>query len=166
MCHSKTKTGINSSRGFTLVEVVIVIGIIGVLAAVAVPIMSTFTKRAEYHSLMATLNQLLDAQDSYYILNNSFYPEGIRLIQINSGQEYDLPEIGFKFPKGHKHRFWIYGINWPALRLNYCIIYIFADDDYNGDGMNDYYLIMSYYQNGEPLKSGSITYDRYFQQIR
>ena len=167
MCQSNSKTGINSSCGFTLVEVVIVIGIIGVLAAVAVPIMSTFTKRAEYHSLMATLDQLLDAQDSYYILNNSFYPASGR-IRVNSGQERDIPELGFRFPAGHKHRYIIRGQNTTTrtgIKINYYWIYIYADDDYNGDGRNDYYLVQSRFRNGEPYSRRGITYDRLIQQI-
>jgi len=167
MCQSNSKTSINSSHGFTLVEVMIVIAIIGILAAIAVPIMSTFTKRAEYRSLMATLDQLLDAQDSYYIINDTFYPEGFGFININSGEERDLPELGFRFPAGHKHRYVIRGINlnWGNIRINYYLIYVYADEDYNGNGRNDYYLILSYFRNGEPLASGSISYDRYFRQI-
>jgi len=157
----------NSSRGFTLVEVVIVIGIIGILGAIAAPIMSTFIKKAEYRSLMITLHQLMDEQDSYYILNDSFYPAS-GMIRVNSGQGMNIPDLGFRFPSGHKHRYMIYGGNfpWRAGRLNYYLIYVFADDDYNGDGREDYYLIMTYFLNGEPLTLGSITYNRYFRQIR
>ena len=167
MCQSSSKTSINSSRGFTLVEVVIVIGIIGILAAIAVPIMSTFTKKAEYRSLMATLDQLLDAQDSYYIVNNTFYPEDYGIITRNSGQELDMPDLGFNFKKNQKHRYQILSFNRTLgnMRYNICYTYVWADEDYNGDGRDDYYLIMSYFRNGEPLTSGSISYDRYFRQI-
>ena len=167
MCRSNSKTSINSSRGFTLVEMVIVIGIIGILAAVAVPIMSTFTKKAEYRSFMATLDQLLDAEDSYYIVNDTFYPASGR-IRVNSGQEMDLPDLGFRFPVGHKHRYIIRGRNQTTRRgtkINYYLLYIYADEDYDGNGRDDYYLVMSYFQNGEPLTSGSVSYNRYFRQL-
>ena len=151
--------------GFTLVEVIIVIAIIGILAAVAAPVMNTFRKRAEYNSLMATLNQLMDGQDAYYILNNAFYPAS-GIISVNSGQDMDIPDLGFRFSSGHKHRYWIRGMNfpWGAGQLNYYLIYVFADDDYNGDGRNDYYLVRSLFLNGEPLQVGNTTYDRLLQQ--
>ncbi len=167
MCQSSSKTSINSSRGFTLVEVVIVIGIIGILAAVAVPIMSTFTKRDEYRSLMATLDQLLDAEDSYYIVNNSFYPENFGTINRNSGEAVDIPGLDFNFKTNQKHRYRILTINQTIgnIKFNICYTYVWADADYNGNGMNDYYIVMSQFQNGKPLTLGSVTYNRYFQQI-
>jgi len=167
MCQSNSKTSINSSRGFTLVEVMIVIAIIGILAAIAAPIMGTFKKRAEYRSLMATLDQLLDAEDSYYIINDTFYPENFGIITRNSGQELDIPDIGIKFKTNQKHRYRIlsFNRNLGAISYNICYTYVWADEDYNGDGRNDYYLIMSYFLNGEPLASGSVSYDRYFRQI-
>ena len=167
MCQSNSKTGINSSRGFTLVEVVIVIGIIGILAAVAVPIMSTFTKKAEYRSLMATLDQLLDAEDSYYIVNDTFYPEDYGIITRNSGEAVDIPDLGFNFKTNQKHRYRILSFNRTlgTIKYNICYTYVWADADYNGNGRDDYYLIMSYFRNGEPLTSGSVSYNRYFRQI-
>lgn len=164
MCQSNSKTSINSSRGFTLVEVMIVIAIIGILAAIAAPIMSTFVKKAEYHSLMLTLDQIMDGQDTYYILNDSFYPAPSGGITVNSGQEKDIQELGFNFPSGHKHRYIIRAYVFPPV-WNIYVITVDADDDYNGDGRNDRYQILSYFRNGEPLTSGSITYHRYFQQI-
>ena len=167
MCQSDSKAGIKSSLGFTLVEVVIVIGIIGILAAIAAPIMSTFTKKAEYRSFMATLDQLLDAEDSYYIVNDTFYPEDYGIITRNSGQELDIPDLGINFKTNQKHRYRILSFNRTigTMRYNICYTYIWADEDYDGNGRSDYYLIMSYFRNGEPLRSGSISYDRYFRQI-
>ena len=157
----------NSSRGFTLVEVVVVIGIIGILSAVAIPVMSAFTKRAEYSSLMATLNQLLDAEDSYYIVNDTFYPENFGIIDRNSGEAVDMTDLGFNFKTNQKHRYRILSFNQNIgnIRYNICYTYIWADADYNGNGRDDYYLVMSYFRNGQPIKSGDIIYDRYFRQI-
>jgi prepilin-type N-terminal cleavage/methylation domain-containing protein len=167
MCESNNKTRINASRGFTLVEVVIVIGIIGILAAVGLPVMSTFTKKAEYRSLMATLDQLLDAEDSYYIVNNTFYPENFGIINRNSGEAVDIPGLGFNFQTNQKHRYRILSFNQTIgnIKFNICYTYVWADADYNGDGMNDYFIVMSQFRNGEPLTVGSVTYNRYFQQI-
>lgn len=51
---------------FSLVELVMVVTIIGILAAIAVPRMSTVTARASAHALHATLTNVRKAIDCYY----------------------------------------------------------------------------------------------------
>ena len=51
---------------FTLVELVMVVTIIGILAAIAVPRMSTVTTRASANALHATLTNVRKAIDCYY----------------------------------------------------------------------------------------------------
>lgn len=51
---------------FTLVELVMVVTIIGIIAAIAVPRMSGVTSRASTHALQATLTNVRKAIDCYY----------------------------------------------------------------------------------------------------
>jgi len=52
-------------RGFTFIELVITVAIIGVLAAAAVPLVELTAKRAKEQELRASLRQLRTAVDEY-----------------------------------------------------------------------------------------------------
>ncbi|UCE35833.1 MAG: prepilin-type N-terminal cleavage/methylation domain-containing protein [Deltaproteobacteria bacterium] len=54
-------------KGFTLIELMIVIAIIGILAAIAIPQFSAYRKRSYNSSATADLRNAATAQEAYYV---------------------------------------------------------------------------------------------------
>ena len=63
---------VKRSRGFTLIELMIVVAIIGVLAAVAIPSFVNYQLTSERAEAYANLSALAKAQKSYYAEFNQF----------------------------------------------------------------------------------------------
>ena len=59
-------------RGFTLIELMIVVTIIGLLAAVAIPGYGQYVRRAHRSEGMAALSALAAAQEKFYLSNNTY----------------------------------------------------------------------------------------------
>ena len=56
-----------AQKGFTLIELMIVIAIIGILAAIAIPQFSAYRKRSYNASANADLRNAATAQEAYYV---------------------------------------------------------------------------------------------------
>ena len=52
-----------SHKGFTLVELMVVIAIVGILTAISIPNYSRYRAMADRAALFATLKYLMDGQD-------------------------------------------------------------------------------------------------------
>ncbi len=61
-------------RGFTLVEILIVVVILGILAAIVVPQFSSATQQAQHVATLDQLNKLRKALALYYVRSDSVYP--------------------------------------------------------------------------------------------
>ncbi len=59
------------SQGFTLIELMIVVAIIGVLTATAIPTYQNYIKKTEVASALATLKALLTPAELWYLEKNS-----------------------------------------------------------------------------------------------
>lgn len=65
---------IRDQRGFTLIEMIIVIIIMGILAAVIIPQIGTSTEDAKLSTVKTDLTTLRNAVEIYYAQHNSTYP--------------------------------------------------------------------------------------------
>ena len=67
-----TKLIRNNQKGFTLIELMIVVAIIGILAAIAIPQFSAYRERAFIASMNADLNSVKLGEEAYYVDNETY----------------------------------------------------------------------------------------------
>lgn len=67
---------VNGKKGFTLIELIIVITVIGILAAIAVPVMREAPRRAKEAALKENLFTLRSCIDQFYA-DNQRYPSSL-----------------------------------------------------------------------------------------
>ena len=67
-----TKLTNKDQKGFTLIELMIVIAIIGILAAIAIPQFTNYKRRAGNSSAMSDLKNLATAEEVYHTDNNTY----------------------------------------------------------------------------------------------
>lgn len=70
------------NKAFTLIEVLIAVLIIGILAAIAVPQYKRAVAKAKLTQLISIVNPLVEAQDSFYLVNG-YYASDINLLDIS-----------------------------------------------------------------------------------
>ena len=56
----------NGQRGFTLIELIVVIAILGVLAAVVVPMVTSYLNNSKSRAYSADAKKIQSAVDAYY----------------------------------------------------------------------------------------------------
>ena len=61
-------------RGFTLIEVVVVIAIVGILSATAIPFYTIYRQRTYGSEARIMFKQILEAEITYYLKNEAFFP--------------------------------------------------------------------------------------------
>jgi len=65
-------TGTKSSLGFTLIELMIVVAIIGILAAIAMPVFSQYRAKAYNASAISYLNFIANGESNYWVDDHTF----------------------------------------------------------------------------------------------
>ena len=79
-------------KGFTLIELMIVIAIIGILAAIAIPQFSSYRKRAFNSAAQSDLKNTATAQEAYYVDNQAYTTHGN--LTLNTSENVTLTASG------------------------------------------------------------------------
>ena len=80
---------LSNQKGFSLVEILVVVVIIGIIAAMAVPSLRKSVLAAENSNAFASLKTIASAQMSYYSTNKRF----ARLDELNGSQFGGLGQV-------------------------------------------------------------------------
>jgi type IV pilus assembly protein PilA len=81
----------NNQKGFTLIELMIVIAIIGILAAVALPAYQDYTIRAKASELVLASSAAKNVISEYALINNTLtIPTTVNVQSINQGMVSSL----------------------------------------------------------------------------
>jgi general secretion pathway protein G len=77
-------------KGFTLIEMVVTVAIVGLLASIALPLAEVGVKRVKEHELRVALREIRTALDAYkqaaeegriaHAMNESGYPESLQVL--------------------------------------------------------------------------------------
>ena len=74
-----------NQKGFTLIELMVVIAIIGILAAIAIPQFNSYRKRALDSSAQSDLRNAATAQEAYYVDETTYCSTTSTLIGATYG---------------------------------------------------------------------------------
>jgi len=98
---------IRNSKGFTLIELMIVVVIIGILAAIAIPKFSEVSKSSKEAEADPILKQAYSLQESYYQRNDTYAGSDAFLSAVGWTTSHDAKYYNFTVSSGDASNFCI-----------------------------------------------------------
>lgn len=88
----KEKRTIKKRKGFMLLELIIVVAIIGILAAVAIPNLVGMTDEAKVAKIQSDLSTIGTAMEVYHVKKGGTYPSDLSVLAGDNGYLKKVPE--------------------------------------------------------------------------
>lgn len=88
----KEKRTLKKRKGFMLLELIIVVAIIGILAAVAIPNLVGMTDEAKIAKIQSDLSTIGTAMEVYHVKKGGTYPTDLSVLEGDNGYLKEVPK--------------------------------------------------------------------------
>lgn len=88
----KEKRTLKKRKGFMLLELIIVVAIIGILAAVAIPNLVGMTDEAKVAKIQSDLSTIGTAMEVYHVKKGGTYPTDLSVLEGDNGYLKEVPK--------------------------------------------------------------------------
>uniref|UniRef100_UPI004029B11B competence type IV pilus major pilin ComGC n=1 Tax=Dialister sp. TaxID=1955814 RepID=UPI004029B11B len=88
----KEKRTLKKRKGFMLLELIIVVAIIGILAAVAIPNLVGMTDEAKVAKIHSDLSTIGTAMEVYHVKKGGAYPANLSVLEGDNGYLKTVPK--------------------------------------------------------------------------
>jgi prepilin-type N-terminal cleavage/methylation domain-containing protein len=156
-----------NNGGFTIVELLVTIGVLAMLATISIPITKSYYKRARKVECQVSVINFLAAQELYYLDNNNFWPleqgevlEKTKDIGWNPGDRPDqpakysepFPYLGIDFRQESHRGYRIKAVNdqQPNLFEQSLTFNLRTNEGFHNDGTSDYPYTFEMYNRQDP----------------